>query len=95
MQRFGGVPPYAETQNYVKTVLANRDAYAAAGLSAATASAAISPAAAANPVLAGVPTTAASIAAQLPTTAPLRTALDSPSTAGPTGSSSVLPYPTT
>lgn len=95
VQRFGGVPPYAETQHYVKTVLANRDAYAAAGLSAATASAAISPAAAANPVLAGVPTTAASIAAQLPTAPPLRTALNTPSTAGPTGSSSALPYPTT
>ncbi|MDQ8045214.1 MAG: lytic transglycosylase domain-containing protein [Solirubrobacteraceae bacterium] len=28
VQRYGGVPPYAETQNYVKNVLANRDAYA-------------------------------------------------------------------
>lgn len=25
VQRFGGVPPYAETQHYVKTVLASRD----------------------------------------------------------------------
>lgn len=95
VQRFGGVPPYAETQHYVKTVLANRDAYAAAGLSAATASAAISPASAAHPVLAGVPTTAASLAAQLPPVPPLRTPLNSPSSTGPTGSSSVLPYPTT
>jgi len=27
--RFGGVPPYAETQNYVRTVLANADRYRA------------------------------------------------------------------
>lgn len=95
VQRFGGVPPYAETQNYVKTVLANRDAYAAAGLTAANATAAISTASAANPVLAGVPTTAASLATQLPSVTTMRTALDSLSTAGPTGSSSNLPYPTT
>lgn len=30
VQRFGGIPPYAETQGYVQKVLANRDAYAAA-----------------------------------------------------------------
>jgi soluble lytic murein transglycosylase-like protein len=95
VQRFGGVPPYAETQNYVKVVLANRDAYAAAGLTAANGSAAIQTPAAVPGVLAGVPTTAASLAAQLPTATTLRTALDSPSSAGPTGSSSRLPYPTT
>ncbi len=95
VQRFGGIPPYAETQHYVKAVLANRDAYAAAGLGAADGRASITSASAASPALAGVPTNAASLAAQQPSLTTLRTALDSLSTAGPTGSSSGLPYPTT
>lgn len=95
VQRYGGVPPYAETQNYVKTVLANRDAFAAAGLTAANGAASISTAVAANPVLPGVPTNAASLAAQQPSLTTLRTTLDSLSNAGPTGSSSDLSYPTT
>jgi soluble lytic murein transglycosylase-like protein len=37
VQRFGGVPPYAETQNYVKVVQANAAAYRAGAPSAATA----------------------------------------------------------
>ena len=30
VQRYGGVPPYAETQNYVRAVQANAAAYRAA-----------------------------------------------------------------
>lgn len=37
VQRFGGIPPYAETQAYVQKVLANRDAYAAASPASAAA----------------------------------------------------------
>jgi soluble lytic murein transglycosylase-like protein len=33
VQRYGGVPPYAETQNYVRAVQANAAAYRAAGAS--------------------------------------------------------------
>jgi soluble lytic murein transglycosylase-like protein len=33
VQRYGGVPPYAETQNYVRAVQANAAAYRAAGSS--------------------------------------------------------------
>lgn len=94
VQRYGGVPPYAETQHYVQVVLANRDAYAAAGLSAADASARVGGQSALGGLLA-TPTTAATLAAQTPALTTLRTALDSPSTSGPTGSSSALPYPTT
>ncbi|WP_081690447.1 lytic transglycosylase domain-containing protein [Conexibacter woesei] len=36
--KYGGVPPYAETQNYVKSVLAFADQYRASGTAAATAS---------------------------------------------------------
>lgn len=96
VQRYGGVPPYAETQNYVKVVLANRDAYAAAGLSAANASATVATSVSTAGALGAVtPTTAAALAAQTPSLTTLRTALNSPSTSGPTGSSSALPYPTT
>ena len=99
VQRFGGVPPYAETQNYVKNVLANRDAYAAAGLGAADASGTIGTAVSAPAGLGG----ATAVTAQTPTAlslqsqslSVLQTALDSPSTSGPTGSSSTLTYPTT
>lgn len=91
VQKYGGIPPYAETQNYVAKVLANRDAYAASGLGA---TAALASTAAAS---AGVALPTASSAAGVQSTAlsTLATALDSPSTAGPTGSSSSLGYPTT
>jgi soluble lytic murein transglycosylase-like protein len=94
VQRYGGIPPYAETQHYVEVVLANRDAYAAGGLGAVSATPAITPAALSG----GLPVTATSAAAlglQTDSLAALRTALDSPSTSGPTGSSSSLGYPTT
>jgi soluble lytic murein transglycosylase-like protein len=95
VQKYGGVPPYSETQHYVQVVLANRDAYAAAGLSAANASASIATSVSAGSTLAATPTTAAALAAQSSSLTTLRTALSSPSTSGPTGSSSALPYPTT
>lgn len=40
VQRFGGVPPYSETQRYVERVLANRDEYAAGAPQAPASSAA-------------------------------------------------------
>ncbi|MBO9533296.1 MAG: lytic transglycosylase domain-containing protein [Solirubrobacteraceae bacterium] len=91
VQKFGGVPPYAETQNYVKTVLANRDAYAASGLGQ-TAALASTAAASAGVTL---PTNASALGVQSTALSTMRTALDSPSTSGPTGSSSSLGYPTT
>jgi soluble lytic murein transglycosylase-like protein len=63
VQRFGGVPPYAETQNYVKKVMAYAGEYRSAGSSAAattaTAGAALAPVAAAT----GAPATTAGAAA--------------------------------
>lgn len=94
VQKYGGVPPYAETQHYVKTVLANRDAYAASGIGA-TAMAASSATSSVGGGALAMPTTAATLGVQTSALSTLRTALDSPSTSGPTGSSSSLGYPTT
>lgn len=95
VQKYGGVPPYAETQNYVKTVMANRDAYAAAGLTAANASATINTPVVAGNALGTGATTAGGLALQTSSLSALQTALDTTSTAGTTGSSSSLGYPTT
>ncbi len=38
VKRFGGIPPYRETQNYVEAVLRNRDQFSATALAPATAS---------------------------------------------------------
>jgi soluble lytic murein transglycosylase-like protein len=63
VQRYGGIPPYAETQNYVKKVLAYADEYRAAGATAATAATATTPA----------PTTTAPVASSPATTLPYST----------------------
>ena len=82
VQRFGGVPPYAETKAYVEKVLANRDAFRASGVSSAPLPPQpVGGAAGATPIAAGVSATSL--------------ALDSPSTSAPYGSSSSLNYPTT
>jgi soluble lytic murein transglycosylase-like protein len=58
VQKFGGIPPYAETQEYVKKVLAYAQEYRASAAPAAAATPL--PAAAALPVPADVPTTSMS-----------------------------------
>ena len=85
VQRFGGVPPYAETKAYVEKVLANRDAFRASGVGSAPLPTAlpggIATAGTTSPISAGV--SASSLA------------LDSSSTSATYGSSSSLNYPTT
>lgn len=81
VQRFGGVPPYAETKAYVEKVLANRDAFRASGLSSPLPTALPAAAATTSPISAGV--SASSLA------------LDSSSSSQTYGSSSSLNYPTT
>ncbi|MEY2535569.1 MAG: hypothetical protein QOF29_3479, partial [bacterium] len=80
VQRFGGIPPYAETQNYVRKVMA----YAAEYRQAAPAAGA---AALATPATASV---AAALAA------PAAVSAAAPVAAAPAaGSSAPLPYSTT
>jgi soluble lytic murein transglycosylase-like protein len=84
VQRFGGIPPYAETQNYVKKVLAYAEEYRA--------SASASPAAGA-----ALPATPAATAMQLAQAAlgqpagaaPTTTSLSTPTSSSPSGG---LPY---
>jgi soluble lytic murein transglycosylase-like protein len=56
VQKHGGIPPYAETQNYVKKVMADAEAYRAQGV---TASASVAtPVAMASPLPASAPVSA-------------------------------------
>jgi soluble lytic murein transglycosylase-like protein len=50
VQRFGGIPPYAETQNYVRRVLGYAEQYRAQAVGAAATTAATAPPVAAAPV---------------------------------------------
>lgn len=83
--KYGGVPPYAETQNYVKNVLAYADQYRGSGATAATATA--------------TGTTAATAAQLLQQTQPVSAASllatsDDSSDADTTSSSGTLNYST-
>ncbi|MFT4034775.1 MAG: lytic transglycosylase domain-containing protein [Patulibacter sp.] len=97
VQRYGGIPPYPETQHYVTAVLANRDTYAATADAAATT--AVGLGGAGGTSLAAL--TAANGSNLTGTIAPstgltlLRTALDSPSRSSASASSFGLGYPTT
>lgn len=71
VQKFGGIPPYAETQNYVKKVLAYAEEYRAA---------AAPPPAAALPATSTLPSTAAAIGAGVPTTS-----MSTPTSSSPSG----------
>jgi soluble lytic murein transglycosylase-like protein len=92
--RFGGIPPYAETQAYVKKVLANRDAILAESVgsatlgAASTTGAALGTPSALTSALGGGTTTSAGTSASL-------AALDTSSSSTTDGSSSGLGYPTT
>jgi soluble lytic murein transglycosylase-like protein len=94
VKRFGGIPPYAETQNYVKNVLANRDAILAQSVGTATmgsasaTGAALNTAATTASALSGGTTTSVGTSASL-------AALDTSSSSSTDGSSSGLGYPTT
>ncbi|WP_353865225.1 lytic transglycosylase domain-containing protein [Svornostia abyssi] len=70
VQKFGGIPPYAETQNYVKKVLAYAEEYRAAA----------APAPAALPPTSTLPSTAAAIGAGVPTTS-----MSTPTSSSPSG----------
>lgn len=92
VSRFGGVPPYAETQNYVKVVLANRDEYAKTAVPATLATTGT------NPVAAGglSPSMAAlNVAAGPSATNSSNLPLSTSSTSGQSATSSSLGYPTT
>ena len=71
VQKFGGIPPYAETQNYVKKVLAYAEEYRAAAAPAP---------AAALPATSTLPATAAAIGAGVPTTS-----MSTPTSSSPSG----------
>jgi soluble lytic murein transglycosylase-like protein len=88
VQRFGGIPPYAETQNYVRKVMA----YAAEYRQAAPAAGA---AALATPATASVAAALAAPAA-VSAAAPVAVSAAAPVAAAPAaGSSAPLPYSTT
>lgn len=80
VQKFGGIPPYAETQNYVKKVLAYAEEYRASATPAAAPAAGL-------PATSTMPVAAAAIGADVPTTS-MSTPTSSPSSGG-------LPYSTT
>jgi membrane-bound lytic murein transglycosylase MltF len=68
VQRYGGVPPYAETQNYVKKVAAYAEEYRAAGSAATTAAAgAAVPTAGTSAALSASPLVTAALGVQAPT----------------------------
>jgi membrane-bound lytic murein transglycosylase MltF len=70
VKKYGGIPPYAETQNYVKKVMAYADEYrgsmtTATAPGAATAMPAVAPTAAAAAVGAAPPVNAAALASPM------------------------------
>ena len=71
VQRFGGIPPYAETQNYVKKVMAYAAEYRAAAPSSATAAGASAATAPLSAVLGATP--AAAVASAPASTLPYST----------------------
>lgn len=85
VQRFGGIPPYAETQNYVKKVLAYADEYRASAGAGAGAALPATPAATAMQL-------ASAAVGQTPTAAPTTTSLSTTTGSSPAGG---LPYSTT
>lgn len=85
VQRFGGIPPYAETQNYVKKVLAYAEEYRASASASAGAALPATPATTAMQL-------AQAAVGQPAATAPTTTSLSTPTSSSPSGG---LPYSTT
>lgn len=93
--RFGGIPPYAETQNYVKVVMANRDAFAKTAVPSAGAASALTGAAGLgagglSPSMAALDT-----ATGTPDAKTSNLSLSTSSSSTGSGTSSSLGYPTT
>lgn len=85
VQRFGGIPPYAETQNYVKKVLAYAEEYRASATAAAPVPGV--------PPTSTMPVTAAAIGqVTAPPAGVPTTSMSTPTSSSPSGG---LPYATT